>query len=174
MARLVEYEVFLTDKEKNHLKKNTSAGKWDVRKVKRAHILLKADKSENASFSEEQIAHEIGCCISTVRNIKLRFAKGERLQVLEDKPRSGRPKLVDGELEAHIIATACSTPPEGRERWTVRLIAERMISLTAVETCSAATVGRALKKMNLNLGSKSSGKFLPEPVVNLFGEWKPY
>ena len=152
MARLVEYEVFLTDKEKNRLKKNTSAGMWGVRKVKRAHILLKADKSENAPLQEDQIAHETGCSVSTVRNIKLRFAKGERLRVLEDKPRSGRPKLVDGELEAHIIATACSTPPEGRERWTVRLIAERIITLTEVDTCSPATVGRALKKMNLSLG----------------------
>lgn len=152
MARLVKYEVVLTDKEKKHLKKNTAAGKWNVRKVKRAHVLLKADKSENASLQEEQIAHEIGCSVSTVRNIKLRFAKGERLRVLEDKPRSGRPRLVDGELEAYIIATACSTPPEGRGRWTVRLIAERIITLAEVDTCSPATVGRALKKMNLNLG----------------------
>ena len=152
MARLVEYEVVLTIEERNYLRKHTAAGKWSVRTVKRAHILLKADKGENTPLNEEQIARDVGCSVSTVRNIKLRFAKGERLQVLQDKHRNGRPKIIDGELEAYIVATACSPPPEGKVRWTVRLIADKIVTLTEIDACSPASVGRALKKMNLNLG----------------------
>lgn len=152
MARLVEYEVILTDEERKYLEKNTSAGKWNVRTVKRAHILLKADKGKNNPVDEEQIARDVGCSVSTVKNIKLRFAKGERLEVLKEKQRNGRPKIIDGELEAYIIATACSPPPEGKVRWTVRLIADKIVTLTEIDSCSSASVGRALKKMNLSLG----------------------
>src|SRR5271166_3564884 len=152
MARLVEYEVILTGEEKAHLRKNTAAGKWRVRSVKRAQILLKADRSANSALEDEQIAHEVGCSLSTVHNIKLRFAKGERLNVIKEKPRSGRPKQIDGELEAFIVATACSSPPEGRVRWTLQLIADKVVALTEVESCSHTAVARTLKKMNLSLG----------------------
>ena len=100
---------------------------------------------------EEQIAREVGCSISTVRNIKSQFAKGDRLKVIREKPRSGRPRTIDGEVEAHIIATACSSPPEGRVRWTLHLIADKVIALTE-EPCSHMSVARTLKKMNLSLG----------------------
>ena len=173
MGRTVEYPVILTEKEKKHLRKNTSSGKWDVRTVKRAQILLKADSSENNAVEDEQIAAEVGCSLSTVHNIKLRFAKGERLKALAEKPRSGRPRLVDGELEAHIIATACSSPPEGRVRWTLQLVAEKIIVLTGVESCSRASVCRALKKTNLSLGSKKSGKFPEDQKKSSSGEWRP-
>ena len=172
MGRTVEYPIILTQEEKDYLRKHTSSGKWRVRAVKRAQILLKADTNENAALLDEQIAQEVGCCLSTVHNIKLRFAKGERLNVIEDNPRSGRPKIVDGEVEAYIIATACSSPPEGRVRWSIRLIADKIVTLTGIDSCSPASVGRALKKMNLNLGSKKNGKSPEEIVTNLCGEWK--
>lgn len=158
MVRPIEFEVFLTDKERDFLKKHTSSGKWGVRSVKRALILLKADKSQGSPIKEEQIAREVGCSISTVRNIKLRFAKKERLEAIKDKSRTGRPKIIDGELEAHIIATACSSPPEGRVRWTLRLIADRVVALTEGGSCSHMTVANTLKKTNLSLGSRKSGK----------------
>jgi transposase len=151
MARLVEYQVHLTAEERAHLHANTKSGDWPPRFVRRALILLKADVNSNP-LSEEQIASDVECCISTVRNIKLRFAKGERLNVVQDNPRSGRPKVIDGKLEAHIVATTCSTPPDGRLRWTLELIADRIVALTGVESCSRATIQRTLKKMNLSLG----------------------
>ncbi len=151
MARLVEYQVCLTPEERAYLHANTKLGDWPPRFVRRAQILLKADVSSNP-LSDEQIALDVGCCISTVRNIKLRFAKGERVNVVQDNSRSGRPKIVHGELEAHIVATTCSTPPEGRLRWTLELIADRIVVLTGVESCSRSTIQRALKKMNLSLG----------------------
>jgi len=152
MARTVKYEVILTKKEQDYLRKNTFAGAWRVRIVKRALILLKANKSDNRALEDEQIAREVGCSLSTVINVKLRFSKGERLRVLEDKPRSGRPRTIDGELEAHIIATACSSPPEGRVRWTLQLIADKVVALTEEGSCSHTSVARTLKKMNLSLG----------------------
>ena len=152
MARIIEFVVTLTEEEKDYLRKNTFAGHWRVRVVKRARILLKADRSENAEVDEEQIAREVGCSISTVRNIKLRFAKGERLKALEEKPKCGRPRTIDGEVEAHIIATVCSSPPEGRVRWTLQLIADKIVALTEMESCSHTSIARTLKKMNLSLG----------------------
>ena len=151
MGRTIEYPVILTEEEKRYLRKHTTSGKWGVRAVKRALILLKADSGENVALEEEKIAQEVGCCLSTVHNIKLRFAKGERLHVIKDNPRSGRPKTIDGEVEAHIVATACSSPPEGRVRWTLELIAEKVVTLTEAE-CSHTSVARTLKKMNLSLG----------------------
>lgn len=151
MARTTEYYVNLSDKEREYLQKNSSTGTWRPREVKRALILLRADISQGTPMPEEQIAQEVGCCISTVRNVKLRFAKGDRLRATEEKERSGRPKTVHGEIEAHVIATACSSPPEGRVRWTLHLIADKVVALTE-EPCSHMAVARTLKKMNLSLG----------------------
>ncbi len=80
MGRKVEYEVVLTEKEKDHLRKNTFAGKWDVRTVKRAQILLKADKSKNTAMEEQDIAREVGCNVSTVRNLNLPRLKLREVQ----------------------------------------------------------------------------------------------
>lgn len=172
MGRRVEYEIILTEEEKNYLRKYTYAGKSSVRSVKRAQILLKADKSENYALEDKQICHEVGCSLSTVHNTKLRFAKGERLKALEEKPRSGRPKQIDGEVEAYIIATACSSPPEGRVRWTLHLIADKVIALTETGSCSHTSVARTLKKTNLSLGSRKNGKSPEDQKKNLSGEWK--
>lgn len=172
MGRTTEYSVNLNAKERDYLQKHTSTGTWRPRFVKRAQILLRADVSQGTPMPEDQIAREIGCNVSTVRNIKLQFAKGARLRVVEDKPRSGRPKTIDGEVEAHIVAVTCSAPPEGRVRWTLQLVAERVIVLSGVESCSRASVCRTLKKTNLSLGSKKSGKSLEDQKTNLSGEWK--
>src|SRR5438105_14078284 len=100
MGRTTEYHVSLSAKEREYLHKNSSTGTWRPRAVKRALILLRADMSQGAPMPEEQIAREVDCCISTVINIKLRFAKGDRLRVIEEKVRSGRPKTVHGAVEA--------------------------------------------------------------------------
>lgn len=152
MARPVQYRVALTESERENLIKNTKSGKWVPQEVKRAKILLKADTNGNFCWEEKKIAKHVGCSISTVKNIKLRFCKKERLKAVKDKPRSGRPKIVDGEIEAHIVATACSAPPEGRTRWTIQLISDKIAVLEEGHMCSKTTVGRTLKKINLSLG----------------------
>ena len=116
----------------------------------------------------------VGCSLSTVHNIKLRFAKGERLKALAEKPRSGRPRQVDGEVEAHIIATACSSPPEGRVRWTLQLIAEKVIVLTeALRAVSRASICRDFKKNELKPWLKKEWKIPRGSKKNLSGEWRP-
>lgn len=152
MGHTIKYYVSLDDSEREYLQKNSSSGKRKPRSIKRALILLKADIAQGSSMSEEQIPREVGCSIATVRNIKLRFAKREKLKAVEDNARIGRPKIIDGEVEAYIIATACSSPPDGRVRWTLQLIADRVVALTEIESCSHMSVARTLKKMNLNLG----------------------
>lgn|SRR5574338_534142 len=151
MPRKQEYAVKLTEEEKEYLLRNTSSGNWTAREVKRAWVLLKADKNQECPMSDIQISKELRCSHAMVNDIREKFVK-ERLGAIYDKPRSGRPKTIDGEVEAHIIATACSSPPEGRVRWTLELIAEKVVTLAAIEECSLMSVSRTLKKMNLSLG----------------------
>lgn len=151
MGKKQKHEIRLTQEEREFLIKKTSSGDWSARKIKRAQVLLKTDKNQKKWLEDAEVAEELHCSRSIVPIIRERFAT-HRLKSLEDKPRAGRPKKFDGESEAHIIATACSAPPTGRERWTLRLIADRVVRLTEVGECSHSTVGNILKKANLNLG----------------------
>jgi len=170
MGRTQMHEVKLTTEEREQLIKQTQCGEWSVREVKRAHILLKADKGRDAKRDEE-IAKELYCSQYTVTKLRRRFVR-ERLGVIHDKARSGRPKIIDGDVEAHVIATVCSTPPEGRARWTLQLIADRVVRLTDLESCSEFAVRQVLKKVNSSLGKGKNGRFLPRRMESLSGEWK--
>jgi len=170
MGKKQMHEVALTVEEREFLIKNTKGGDWSPREVKRAQILLKADKNSKAR-KDLEIADELHCCQYTVTKLRERFAR-ERLGVIHDKPRAGRPRIIDGDVEAHIIAVACSEAPAGRERWTLRLIAGRVVTLTDVESCSYGSVRNVLKKTNLNRGKRKNGKSPQKPTMNLSGEWK--
>lgn len=170
MGKKQAHEVILTIGEREHLLKNTKSGDWSPREVKRAQILLKADKN-NDSKEDLTIAQELHCCQHTVTKLRKRFVKG-RLGVIHDRPRTGRPKIIDGNIEAHVIAIVCSAPPEGRERWTMQLVADRVVQLTDLENCSEFAVRQILKKTNLSHGKKKNGKYLPKRMKNLSGEWK--
>lgn len=171
MGQRQKHEVRLTDEERAFLVKNTHHGEWTAREVKRAQVFLKADKNGAEPKEDGEIAEELDLSREAVTALRKRFAE-ERLKVIHDKERSGRPKIVDGEVEAHIIAVACSDPPKGRQRWTLRLIAGRVVQLADVESCSYVTVGSVLKKTNLNLGKRKNGKFRPNKMKSLSGEWK--
>jgi hypothetical protein len=170
MGKKQVHEVILKAEEREHLIKNTKGGNWSPREVKRAQILLRADK-KNEAKKDREIADELHCCQYTVTKLRERFAK-ERLEVIHDKPRVGRPRIIDGDVEAHIIAVACSEAPVGRERWTLRLIAGRVVTLTDVESCSYGSVRNVLKKTNLSHGKRKNGKFRQKQTMNLSGEWK--
>ncbi len=164
------HEVALTAEQRETLIQNSKSGDWSPREVRRALIFLKADKN-GESKKDLQIAEEMHCSQYTVTKLRERFAK-EGLEVIHDKPRTGRPKIIDGDIEAHIIAVACSEAPAGRERWTLRLIAGRVVTLTDVESCSYGTVRTILKKTKLNLGKRKNGKSPPKQMTNSSGEWK--
>lgn len=170
MGKKQLHEVNLTPEEREVLIRKTKKGEWSPREVKRAQILLRANRTHGVKLDKE-IAEELNCCQYTVTKLRKRFAE-ERLGVIHDKVRTGRPKIIDGDIEAHIIATVCSAPPEGRERWTMQLIAERIVTLTDLENCSEFSVRQTLKKTNLNLGKRKNGKFLPKQMKNLSGGWK--
>jgi len=152
MARLHKLIINLTEDERKQLERGCRVGDWKARKTTRARVLLLANISkrvEQTSLTDNQIAEQAGCSKSTVGNLRKRF-QAERLGALEEKSRSGRPKIIDGQIEAQMIAIACSEAPEGRERWTLRLIADRLVDLVdELDKLSYTSVGKALKKTNL-------------------------
>lgn len=171
MGQRQKHEIRLSEEERELLIKNTTRGDWSPREVKRAQILLKADKNNPDAKEDWAVAKELYCNQWTVTNLRKRFAQ-EGIKVIHDKPRTGRPRIIDGDVEAHIIAVACSEAPVGRERWTLRLIADKVVTLTDVESCSYGSVRKVLKKTNLSRGKRKNGKSLQKPTTNLSGEWK--
>lgn len=143
------FKVVLTAEEKERLETITRKGKISVRKLKRAEILLKADEG----LSDTKIAKHIGTSRPTAERIRKQFVLEGFEAALDDKTRtrSRTPKL-DGVGEAQLTVLACSNPPEGRSRWTLSLLAGRLIELKVVDSISGEAVREHLKKMNLSLG----------------------
>src|SRR5271170_5153263 len=141
----VRYRVTLTQSERDELEMLLSGGKHPARKLKRAQILLAAD----AGVSDEDIAVSIGVGGSTVYRTKRRFVEGNLDLVLSEEPRPGAERKLTGKEEALLVATACSSPPAGRARWTLELLADALVELTAHESLSRETVRRRLAENNL-------------------------
>lgn len=142
------YKVELSQKERAELQKLISAGVVSARKLTRARILLKVDEG----FSKTEISQALDVTINTVTNVCRSF-QSQRLEAVErKKPDREYEHRLDGEAEAHLIAMACGTPPEGRERWTLRLLASKMVERCYVDEVSYETIRTALKKTNLSLG----------------------
>jgi transposase len=151
MARPPKYQVLLSEKDRHKLEAITSKGRTSARILKRAQILLKADQSLGHCLKNDEIAEMLEVSPGTVQNMRERYCK-EALKCLYDKPRPGRPRIIDGEIEAKMISIACSEPPKGRERWTIRMITKRLIELECLENISHQGVYKRLKQMNLSLG----------------------
>ena len=149
-----KYHVALTEEERASLEQLLRRGQHSTRKLTRARILLKAD----AGLDDEAIADEVQTSRPTVERLRRRF-NAMRLEALAERPRPGRTPKLDEKGEARLIAEACSTAPEGRECWTLQLLAERVVALQLSEACSRDTVRRALKKTNSSPGANSSGVF---------------
>lgn len=147
-----KYHIELTDQERITLEQMLRRGKYSARKLTRARILLKAD----SGLRDEDIAQDIDTCVPTIERLRKRFVE-LRLESLNERPRPGRKRLLEQKGEARLIAEACSQAPEGRKQWTLQLLADRVVELKLVETCSADTVRRILKKTLSSRGSSSSG-----------------
>lgn len=149
-----KYVVTLTEEERQMLREMVSRGKSAARKLTHARVLLKADQSEGGpSWEDAAIAQGLEVGRATVERVRKRFVE-EGLEAVLDRRRSQRQyqHRLDGDGEAHLIALACSEAPEGRSRWTLRLLANRMVALEYVQKLSKDTVHRTLKKTNLSLG----------------------
>jgi transposase len=147
------YHVKLTEEERRYLSDLTNKGKAGARRIKRARILLMAD----AGKQDHEIIAAVGAGESTVGRTRQRFAEGGVERALNDHPRSGRPRLLDGKQEAFLVALTCSDSPEGQETWTMQLLADKLVELKVVERISDETVRQTLKKTSLSPGNKSVG-----------------
>jgi len=137
------YIVDLTAEERNELLALIRSGKTSARKVTRARILLKADEG----LTDEEIAEELATSVPTIERTRQRFVE-ENLNALHERPRPGQRPRLDGKGEAHLIAVACSTAPAGRQRWTLRLLADKAVELGLADALSYETVRQVLKKTN--------------------------
>jgi transposase len=145
-----KYIVTLTDGERGMLRELLSRGKAAARKLMHARILLKADTgSSGPAWKDNAIAEGLEVGGATVERVRKAFVEEGLEAALERrKPRRQYRRVLDGDGEAHLIALACQQPPEGRSRWTLRLLADRMVQLEYVEQVSYQTVRRTLKKTN--------------------------
>jgi transposase len=140
--------VVLTEAERKQLFAQTRKGKSSALKQTRARILLQADESsEGLSRSDAEIHDALGVAVSTIERVRQHYVEDGLEVALSGRPSSRQyERLLDGKAEAHLIALACSEPPEGQARWTLRLLANRMVVLEYCDEVSYETVRRALKK----------------------------
>jgi len=142
------YKVVLTKEERQQLEKLISSGIAPARKLTRARILLKVD----AGWSKSEISQALDVTHNTITNVSRSF-QSLRLEAIERKqPDREYEHSLDGEAEAHLIAIACSAPPEGRERWTLRLLQSEMVKRKYVDEVSHETIRTALKKTSSSRG----------------------
>lgn len=146
-----KYPVTLTSEEKSQLEGVVKRGKHSRRELQRAQMLLWSVEGK----TDTEIADLLGVVPLTVATTRERWAKEKRIA---DGAKPGRHKRLDGKQEAFLVALACSDAPEGRESWTLQLLADKLVELNIVETpISYETVRETLKKTNLSLGRRSSG-----------------
>ena len=142
------YRVTLTAEEREELGRMVSRGKADARKLAHARVLLHADEAEGGpGWVDEAIAAAVRVSVRTIERVRERFVEQGLSAALLPKPsRRVYARKLDGEREAHLLALACARPPEGKARWTLRLLAERMVELEHADALSHETVRQTLKK----------------------------
>jgi transposase len=147
------YIVDLTSEERASLEAITRKGKAAARSIRRAQTLLLADEG----LTDAAIAFRLNIGHATVERTRQRFVLEGLHAALSEKPRPGGTRKLDGKQEALLVALACSAPPEGRDTWSMQLLADRLVTLGVVETLSDETVRRRLKETNCNRGGRSAG-----------------
>jgi transposase len=143
-----KYHVVLAEAERKQLLEIVRKGAAPAVRQTRARILLQANRSKQGlSWTDAQIHEALGVAVSTIERVRQRFAEDGLEAALDRSPSQRRyERLLDGAAEAHLIALACSEPPQGHARWTLRLLAHQMVVLEYCDTISYETVRRTLKK----------------------------
>lgn len=145
--------IRLTDDQRYALRCIVDTGTHPGAMRRRAHILLKTDADGPDAWSDERIAEALDTTRQTVRLVRQQFAaEGLDATLHRKKPTGRQYRKLDGKQEAQLVAIACSPPPEGRSRWTMRLMADRLVELEVVESIDPATVCRTLKKTRSSPG----------------------
>lgn len=152
--------VRLTDDQRRRLTDLTRNGSAPAKKIRHARILLLADASHpDGRRTDEYIAEILDVHVNTVKRTRWRFVREGETPALDRKPRATPPvpPKIDGQVEAHLVAICCSQAPEGRARWTLKLLAAELARRRVVTSISAEAVRRALKKTNCNPGASKAG-----------------
>lgn len=137
-----QYNIELSEEERTQLEKLTTRGTEKVRKVKRARVLLLADEGKK----DQEIAERVGVSVGTVERIRKRYAQAGLEAAINEKPRSGRPIGISAQTRAKVTALACTKAPEGRSKWTLRLLADKVVELEYIDSISYQSVRNILKK----------------------------
>ena len=138
----------LTQEKRDHLLGITRRGQSSGRKVKRSLILCKADEG----LTDQQVAKALMVGPATVGRVRQRFVEGGLKRALDDLPRPGQRRKLDGRQEAHLVAVTCSAAPKGHSRWTLQLLADEAVKLELTDSISKETVSQVLKKTNSSRG----------------------
>lgn len=150
---MLKHKLILSVEERDELHKLIRTGKSAATKLTHARILLAADESIGIKQTDAEIAQQLLVSQKTVQRVRIAAVdQGLEAALLRKPNPNPKPRKMDGEKEAQLIAICCSTPPEGRSTWTMKLLANELIRLEVFETVSPSTVQRSLKKMNLNRG----------------------
>ena len=144
--------INLSDDERMELEQLVKSGVHPAREIARARVLLLLDRSQGRQRTIAEVVEAGMVSQGTVSNIKKRYFEGGLEGALHDLPRPGAVPKIDGEVEARLITLACSEPPKGREHWTLRLLADKLVELELVDSISHVAVGNALKKTLSSLG----------------------
>jgi transposase len=149
------FVVRLSEEEREQLMTLVKVGKASSLKLTRARILLKADQQERGpAWTDAEIADALDVSLKTVFNIRRKWVEQGLEAALERQPQEGssRPRKLDGNAEAKLVATCCGPAPKGRSKWTLRLLAARLAELEVVDSISPETVRQTLKKTKLSRG----------------------
>lgn len=164
------YRVTLTTDERKELEVISTSGTKAAKKVLYSRALLLVDAGESGqNWLTSKVSEALGMSLRSIEHLKKRFVEKGLNEAMERKEREKPPReiIFDGEFEARLLTLACSAAPDGRKRWTIRLLTEKLVELKIVPTVSTMTVCNTLKKTNLNLTSANIGKFrrMKTPVL---------
>lgn len=142
----------LTDEQREHLDKLIRSGNAPARVQTRARLLLHTDRSQGDECPDKEVAQAVRVNPATVVRTRKAFLDDGMKAALYDKPRPGADPKITGDIEAKLVTLACSDAPDGRARWTLRLLAQQMVELGYIESISNQAIGQRLKKTRLNRG----------------------
>jgi transposase len=153
-----KYIVSLSEAERQSLEAMVKTGKRAAYTINHARILLKADCNQpHGSCRDQDIKEALDISLRTIERVRQRCVEEGLEAALKCRPGGGRKRKLDGEVEAHLVALRCSETPQGKGRWTLRLLADRMVELGYVEHLSHESVRQVLKKTNYSPGGDSAG-----------------
>jgi transposase len=165
----VKYRLSLTSEEREELEAVVAKGKHNSQKVLNALILLNCDEaaSKPRRLREQDIADVLHVSAMKIHRVKQRFVEeGLEIALNGHKGQRAYERKADGEFEAHLVALSCSEPPEGHDRWSLRLLGDKLVELRYIDDVSYETVRRVLKKTSLSLGRRSDGSSRRRKTAN--------